>query len=335
MAEKILYILGAGASSQALPVAKDNPNVKDWPIPLPRAMSYMAEQIRINPDSFIANDGQKNFILEFADELDWLAKEALEHSTVDTYAKLLFIENRNKYERLKFVLSLYFTVEQIHNKKLDKRYLVWLISILDNKIFPDNIKILSWNYDFQMQLTAERFFKEDINISGSGYVHSPPFIEYYPHVGYDMNVEAKRISLLHLNGIAGYYIAQNAHKHAFLGSERDKRGEYLKHFIDKEDYSRLAFAWENQEEIVQKILDEITKDVSIMVVIGYSFPFFNREMDMKVYSALVQNSKLKKIYFQDPVRDGEFLRSQFGYVKDKVDIKHIKETDAFYIPFEL
>jgi len=70
-----------------------------------------------------------------------------------------------------------------------------------------------------------------------------------------------------------------------------------------------------------------------LVIIGYSFPFFNREIDREIMGE-INFEKLKKIYFQDPFRDGEFLRGQFN-IPDNVEIKNIKEPDQFHIPFEM
>ena len=71
----------------------------------------------------------------------------------------------------------------------------------------------------------------------------------------------------------------------------------------------------------------------IMVVIGYSFPFFNREVDKQVLNALKQQPSFRKIYFQNPVLSGEQLKAQFE-LDDTIGIVHVKDVDNFYIPFE-
>lgn len=71
---------------------------------------------------------------------------------------------------------------------------------------------------------------------------------------------------------------------------------------------------------------------TILVVIGYSFPFFNREVDKQIFNEL-NNRVLKKIYFQDPVLNGKQLISQFG-LSDNLKIEHIERTENFHIPFE-
>ena len=73
---------------------------------------------------------------------------------------------------------------------------------------------------------------------------------------------------------------------------------------------------------------------TIVVVIGYSFPFFNREIDKQIFEKLNHpESGIKKIYYQDSVLDGKQLIAQFG-LRSSIDIVHIKNTDNFHIPFE-
>jgi len=64
-------------------------------------------------------------------------------------------------------------------------------------------------------------------------------------------------------------------------------------------FSKLSFAWEDYERPEQNIINKVTtstKDTEVLVVIGYSFPFFNREVDRKIIGEM---KNLKKVYFQD------------------------------------
>ncbi len=77
------------------------------------------------------------------------------------------------------------------------------------------------------------------------------------------------------------------------------------------------------------------KGTTILVVIGYSFPFFNREVDKKIINNIKKSGNLfKKIYYQDPIKDGQQLRSQFDIKAGHVEIVHIKDTTNFFVPFE-
>jgi hypothetical protein len=123
----------------------------------------------------------------------------------------------------------------------------------------------------------------------------------------------------------------------------------------------ITFAWEKDSETKKSLINsyeiakEIIKDTTILVIIGYSFPFYNREVDNMIFDVL--KPSLKKIYYQDPEIDGEFLRSRYNLPSatkpntDKISnpnvahifrgitptltIEHIENTDQFYIPVEL
>ena len=62
-----------------------------------------------------------------------------------------------------------------------------------------------------------------------------------------------------------------------------------------------------QQQYEQRI-EDCVKDAQIMVVIGYSFPFFNRPIDRLIFRKM---DKLEKIYIQDlyPENVKQSLRS--------------------------
>lgn len=68
----------------------------------------------------------------------------------------------------------------------------------------------------------------------------------------------------------------------------------------------LSFAWEDETNDTKKIFLEkrmpiakaIAEKTDILVVIGYSFPFFNRKIDDEIFKAMKQ--RLFKIYLRDP-----------------------------------
>jgi N utilization substance protein B len=120
----------------------------------------------------------------------------------------------------------------------------------------------------------------------------------------------------------------------------------------------ITFAWEKESEaksyLKQTIeaIKEVCNDTEYLVVIGYSFPFYNREIDKLIFETITPT--LKKIYFQDPYNDGSFLIDRYNLqrepteyetkrmemygalrIKGKTEVKHITETDQFYVPIEL
>jgi len=91
---------------------------------------------------------------------------------------------------IKKLLSLYFSIDQIWNINFDKRYLVFLTSVLKEiKNFPDEIRILNWNYDYQFQMACEVFSKNSPLL-----VYYPGMTKRVPKVEY----ETTDYSLVHL-----------------------------------------------------------------------------------------------------------------------------------------
>lgn len=83
---------------------------------------------------------------------------------------------------------------------------------------------------------------------------------------------------------------------------------------------------------------------TILVVIGCSFPVFNRKIDAELFLAIYPS--LRQIYFQDPYLDGKFLYSQFGFsrigdtflgqtIDREIKISWQKNVLQYYVPFEL
>ena len=96
----------------------------------------------------------------------------------------------------------------------------------------------------------------------------------------------------------------------------------------------LSFAWEpsyKEEYDIVKLASQATKKTSILVVIGYSFPFFNREIDREI---LANMSNLKKIYYQDMYASDLMVRLQ-SVLNRSIEIVHITEFKQFYLPYEL
>lgn len=146
--------------------------------------------------------------------------------------------------------------------------------------------------------------------------------------------------LFHLNGIAGFHLNSKFNRYStpLLDQKKHKDLDLLGDYIDGADSGLMQFAWESENDPWKfKFIENMIKDTTIVVVIGYSFPFFNREVDKRIFGMLTPG-KLRRIYFQDPVSDGSQLYNQFN-LRDKGHdlgmVVHIKDTDAFYVPFEM
>ncbi|MBC7509365.1 MAG: hypothetical protein H7320_11565 [Ferruginibacter sp.] len=338
MNDKILYILGAGASAQALPLARSVWG-SDTNLPMKNGLAY--ELNHVNFDEYLNGFSPlefKTFLNNQIDQFKELSAKADEFGDVDTYAKYLHLTEpgSEKFKNLKEVLAIYFLLKQKLLNARDERYLPWLINIMDNKMFPKNIKILSWNYDFQVELAALHFGEsEEIEHKGSSFSYSAPKFSYYPNLDPTFS-DFNTLSLIHLNGIAGVGDINDANAESIFQKKYTEEN-LLKNFIgDRKMRNRIHFAWENSgyHDKLMDIVSEMIDGVSILIVIGYSFPFFNRAYDKLIFNKLKSSGGLRKIYFQDPVLDGQQLIAQFN-LESYTDIIHIQNTKNFHVPFEL
>lgn len=328
MSTKITYLLGAGASANALPLIKSNSiNGK---LGLPQQLKEFAENYK---QSSLSDK-------KYVDLLIPIASKCIEFGTPDLYAKfLLETGDSEKYAMLKELMAKYFYGKQslgdgrTTQECFDSRALSFLTTIAQNEKLPSNVRVLSWNYDRQIEMAAEKLkpIKSQVYSRIKGFVSWPNFHDCYDfdeRTPYDF----KKVFLLHLNGIAGYnYSERNFVEKTTAVYNFENAGNTM-----------LSFAWEDDtndhkitfnDKRIKYALD-IAEGTEILVVVGYSFPFFNRNIDDKLIAAM--RSTLAKIYYQDPFLDGSQLLDQFNLGGSKpVKIHPISRVENYHIPFEL
>ena len=338
MKEKILYLIGAGASCISLPLARTLFD-EDNKIKIPG----LAQELRTFDLSEFYKDYRVDDLYEIIPKIKsrWIkiADNADAFGDVDTYAKYLYImyPGGDEFQELKQGISEYFALKQIVFGAQDNRYLPWLVSIMNNKIFPENVKVLTWNYDYQIELAYSQISPiEDANYSGTGFSHSPSLLSSFPNLDYTFQ-DYDRLSLMHLNGIAGYIKPKNVYLASIFQKKYiTSRDQRLSFFKEHPDNPQINFAWENNQfhpQLMKHVINMI-KGTTKLVVIGYSFPFFNREIDKQIFKELKSNLSFNKIYYQDPFLKGDQLVSQFNLDKKVIKIVHIAQTNNFHIPFE-
>ncbi len=257
------------------------------------------------------------------------------HATVDTLARKFWILNNSVAThdllRLKAVLVCFFLYETSRFPS-DKRYDSFFASILGRSgpgkpLFPESISILSWNYDLLLEKSYYEFSA-------------------------DLEVVQEHITekVIRLNGIAA---ARN------VTSGAPKKAEYVldigindliilfSYFFKNKDQREIKFrpeikfAWENSG--ILKRASTVTTGTEILVVIGYSFPFFNQDIDKALLKQMEHS--LKKIYLQTKGDVGGHERLlnllhdvQYpdGTVRNRWEehVEMIDGTDYFYIPNE-
>lgn len=341
MEEKILYYLGAGASAKVLPLARNVTKYDDTGFPIGEKQGLIRElQLYLEDDRIASIEEERSvtIINSLKETSKNIAIVSEKFGDIDTYAKFLHLTDVNgkKFQEVKQTVSQFFAIKQLFLNAHDDRYLPWLVSIMSKKIFPENVKILNWNYDFQIEL-AHRYFGqgEDIRKSNSGFVYSPSLLNYYPNLDPTFR-DFDSLSLVHLNGIAGFGKGNDHYFGSIFQTQNvATQVKALSYLADNNLHEFLHFAWENSgyhSELMEHVKKMIA-GTTIIVVVGYSFPFFNREVDKEIFRTLLEGSPLRKIYYQDPVLDGQQLRAQFGIDKS-IEIVHVKQTDSFYVPFE-
>jgi hypothetical protein len=324
---KIVYLLGAGASCKCLPTVAQ---IKDR-IPI------LIESLK--NDKYLLNDqhplieGKINseVIDRFIDDLAWMNDLNSNHYSIDTVAKKFSLTNDERnYKRLKLIISNYFLIEQKLNKP-DDRYDFFFASILSDGIqLPKDIKILSWNYDNQFELSFSEYCHDKTTNTARHIlqVHE----KFYRGIH-----QVDDPFIYRINGSLGQFSRDgnyNSFLDMFQSSERDFiRRIVVNHFTSLSSnnfYSGLSYSWE-RPGITSDSIEKIMKNCQVLVTIGYSFPFFNREIDRKILSS----PNLEKIYIQNPNSEEieEKIKGIHLFSSNTQFIPN-KSTSEFLIPFE-
>jgi len=346
---KIIFLLGAGASCNALPMvsqiekelAKIISSLREPAGPNDSKLrSQYSKRVKNSKIENRHNAKLKSVVLdEFVTSLEWLEKSCSEHFSIDTYAKKLYLQQKfSKLNELKITLSCFFTLLQ--NTGFDNRYDSFLASIIDDlKLLPSNIQVVSWNYDYQLEIGMSNF----LNTKDLKYVNE--FLKVYSKGDKLESVNrTNQFSLFKVNGTTQIKSEEKRINitDTYGIDELDLLDEVLFYYYsvkDKKTEPSLSFAWENEvdgnffELIGVNIFDRET-----LVIIGYSFPFFNRKVDSKILKTM---RNLKKIYIQDPHNADAIeqrVKSLFGEtaIGKNITYQKIKDIkDQFYLPFEL
>ncbi len=340
--KNITFLFGAGASAgtkkqQGLPIVNE----------LPDRITGLIQEIKNK--NWLTNNrldrgfpSGTRFSMNLIKDLEWVSNEARNHASVDTFAKKLFLKGeieRENLRRLKIALSLFFILEQ-SRRPLDIRYDAFFASILNETPtkFPEHIRILSWNYDYQFEKAY------------SGYSDSSDLLTNQTAIRVfskfdEGSLQPDHFVTIKLNGTTGF---SDGKLHYYdlrdLSANFDLKlmTEVVKVYVDLKSDSKkdlhplLSFAWESEglkgETIVEKAIT-CTQETHVLVVIGYSFPFFNREVDRAIISRM-QN--LEKVYFQAP--DAENIRTRFQAVRSNMlpkDLVAYTDVGSFLLPDEL
>ncbi|MBO0343581.1 hypothetical protein [Flagellimonas profundi] len=343
--KNITYLFGAGASKGALPIVNEitdrigNLIVRLTQFPRTHLMGILNEET-INGEKHDLSVSLDKII----EDLEWLKRESDNHASIDTYAKKLLINKEYKsLHKLKVALSLFFTIEQVINKP-DDRYDFFYAALYDESYhynFPSHIKILSWNYDNQFEISFSNFKNEAKDLSSI-------------RRGLNMTTKFERVrdiknwQIIQINGYTSFSELSRIDMSTYgeiIGQEfetpllRQIIINYIKASNQKQYVSNLSFAWESFDadskfDIVENAKIS-TVNTEVLVVIGYSFPFFNRKIDREIIGNM---KNLKKVYFQAPERFSKDNKERFEAIRTdipKENLIEINNLNQFHIPNEL
>lgn len=340
--KNITFFLGAGASRYACPIWKEQGQKM-----LNLARICLGDSVK--KFDTLANDFNDEY-MSLAWEIGYFGTKALEYGTIDTYAKRLFLnESHDELAKLKLAVSVFFTTWQMSEDRelksfdnfyfqpIDKRYFSLMASVLERSLsgirIKENIKFVSWNYDLQIEHTFKSFQSDSCS-----------WDRIQDLLKFSLTEDkGDRLEICHLNGYHGFYESQGKREVRFLGRTDSMKPEEivkdLSHLSKGHDRWQLSlrnhinYAWESNEyaDRIREESKKIFAETDILVIIGYSFPNFNKEIDKELFASL--NTQCSKIYYQDPNASESFIEQLVDKNRHDIICQNDK-LDYFLLPYE-
>jgi len=289
--------------------------------------------------------------------------------SIDTYAKVLYLKgDLLQLDELKLSLLVFFSLWQTkrrheHQMKiganlatekpvkmfLDNRYENFFASLFDDRAkILDHVKIITWNYDCQMEMTLYSMMRSSVDRSKVTPEVLRSEFGILEKLSDDNHIAASGIAKL--NGSAtlnnNIFIPQYRFPESYEPHDFKTLCKYLQEVITTFRLNRrndprigISFAWEQKESqqnnLTKLFIDKIKKMIegtTELVVIGYSFPMFNRNVDRELFG----NIPLQRIHIQDP--NATSIKDRMGAIRrhavpDKVNLS--TDTYQFLFPESL
>jgi len=341
---KTIYYIGAGASYgkrdkngailEGIPVVAEIPKefaafrkfIEDAEIP----------KGEILIPGFCVTDAEKmeGYKRTMLSDIDDLQRGIQEHATIDTYARKLYLtEQFSEFNKLKDVLCSFFVWAQLEHK-LDGRYDTFFANVLEEGTLdlPEDISIISWNYDSQVEMAYKAYRKDkELPVFEKNIMGKWPELRKCGRVfkinGSATFVDTSTLSLINASEKTTAAALLLIHYYDDSKSDTTDLGYQMR--------THLSFAWEksaNRDNMMAS-LSKTTLDTEQVVVIGYSFPFFNRQTDREIIGSM---TNLKKIYVQDMNAD-EVEQSLLAVLPEgkNIKIEKVYKCSQFCLPKEL
>jgi len=356
--DRVVYWIGASASWNALPV------VEEMAPALEAQASYLQQGSGMPQCRHaIRQFGLKGYLTYLRRMASW----SREYGTIDTYARSLFLLDRTKeLAVLKLHIAMYFILEQVlpvkrigpsgaqqsgyrKRDRIDTRYMAWLALMMDKDsgINP-RVNIISWTYDLQLEYALATFRGHD----KLGQLHKDAQVRIYPRPFAEETDYKMPPTLVRLNGVVGHSSMHGATKVLYGEMANDPNEaeafiislfkSYNGYDIEDADFmysmvESLTFAWENNSmgKTARELGNMAMNKAKVLVVIGYSFPSFNRTVDKELCRTFYMNGVPgKRVLQQNKSMSAETFMSMMGQTTSTPIVSVESNVDQFHVPSE-
>jgi hypothetical protein len=303
----LIYLLGAGASHPALPLASG----------VPVGMQKWGAKLAGEARPVFQDSPAKDAVLEMAAELTKWGEAASYHYSIDTLAKKLYLLGRHaELWQLKAAMSAFFMLEQSASQA-EQRYDSFFAALLERPgnppVLPETVGILTWNYDRQLERAYHQYCPDWHRVQEN--------ITFSPQV-------------IRLNGLLGRAIDKGTGDEYNLSFERDERGVYervSREFQELRSHSpTMRFAFEETGRQLDAVRSLASK-ADTVVVIGYSFPFFNRRDDRLILDAMPD---IKRVFIQVLPEHAKAIEMRMRSLRDSPEVQLIDDQTLFFVPHD-
>lgn len=369
MQKELTYILGAGASFQSIPLVKSFPNRF-------RSFANYLLAIASNPKTVL--DEYKYDIFNASYKEAWsLFKSFTFHQSFDTFFKKLFHKGDiNSIRKAKKILHLYFLWEHFQSidkephvknetkfwkqSEFDKRYdalIAGLLKPIQGKAETYcPVNFITWNYDLNLFLSLKNYFSPSESIGDFMNRISSGRVSGIWKIG-------DNVTVINMNGY--FYSSFFSSLENLVSLEKQLSellsvklaSDYYENEYSDADAELIRFAWEThskQESPISDVIGVAKERISMsnnIIIVGYTFPLYNRIIDFDYFNGSVLGSKT--LYVQDPNASNiaKGLVSDFNLNKYNPEsqeiypvgisprpstiLNEISDCDSFFVPSDI
>lgn len=351
---KVAYLLGAGASFgtrkngrilTGLPIVSEaNAEIESFHNWLESKLGCNDSTLFKIFDKTYSCKDLLNSLIHDVKSLQNMLKEGFDNKMFDTPDKLeryLFMKSTklapgvdkdqilSLYSKFKFSLCCLLMYEQnVHGH--DKRYDAFLQYFVNTNStnISDDVFIMTWNYDQQIEIAFHSLYNGNLPVC----------------IPSDKDIIANS-NVMKINGTANFYNINKLPVEYYNDSNEEQLFHMMikQYAISHKEYAghrkcfsggtnTLLFSWESEWfESKKAFISHKIKNVTQLIVIGYSFPEANNEVDAYIIS---QMPNLKEIFIQDmntsaPIQNLNKILSSMPIYKH-VAIISITDVSSFY-----